>query len=195
MPARNVRNDGPGTLVLESPVGKGTDVALTRRYSWIRPGVLSCRVDWIEILPDGRQAIQIFQLENPDAIVARQRISPALPMGCLQLPLRERAGVRKHFEKPPHAKAVGKDTFLTRQSTEEKLGFPVQSLRALWPHVELILHSGTITGMVTGETDGGCRSQVYLGSDEWPVVEIEQLSPRLGPGKNSDTVEVELLRR
>jgi hypothetical protein len=47
--------------------------------------------------------------------------------------------------------------------------------------------------VVTGYPDLGFLTQIYLGADEWPVTEIEQLSPRLAPKKLGDVVEFSVL--
>ncbi|PTX99411.1 hypothetical protein DB346_16320 [Verrucomicrobia bacterium LW23] len=201
-PAESIQARDGNILELESPPGPGDAVAIRRTYRWCEAGKLECAVSWKETTPRGRQAIQIFQIAEGAVIEATpaSRLVDSAPRGFIRLPLSTRATTERVFDWPAQAtkSATGDTILLRRKPAEEKLGFPLQTLTARWPQGELHLHPGTSTGNPQGATDADTEfpSQVYLGADAAPFVEIEQLSQRLLPsqsdGRVSHTVIVEL---
>lgn len=195
-PAALVRLRSRDRLELVSPRGPGKAVAIRRTYRWKGNGVFECEVSWEEKTKQGRQAMQIFQLAHGAVLEARPTPTTEAPHGYVRLPIGTRLTTEKHFKEPEQVTRGGNRLLLRRKSKEEKLGFPVQMLIARWPKFELRLKPGSHFGRTTGEPDGGYNSQIYLGSDAVPLIEMEQLSPRLLPwlpgGRVSQTVLVEL---
>ena len=181
MPAEGVSLRGSSELEVRSPKGPGTDESIRRRYRWSAPGVLACTVSWTELVPSHRQAINVFQLSENTEVIATPVPSPAAPMGYVQLPISGRSATRYVFAPPPQAETRESRLLLRRQPTEEKLGFPLQPLTARWKDAELTLVQGKVHGVPVSSPGADYPSHVYLGGDAWPVLEIEQLSPRLRP--------------
>ncbi len=189
-----------GSLSVLSPSAGSGAPALHRNYRWVADGRLECVVEWTEARPGGRQAIQIFQIASGAAVEAEARPESRAPHGYVLLPLLDRPQVLRKFRVPPHVRRTGRRVILERAATEEKFGFVEQPLLARWPdRLELILHPGPSRGVVVDDPSEGYPTQVYLGSDAWPLIEIEQLSPRLRPEKPdhtvSHTVTIELNHR
>ncbi len=188
-----------GSLSVVSPSAGSNAPALHRTYRWIADGRLECVVEWFESRPAGRQAIQIFQIAPGAVVEAEARPESPAPRGYVLLPLLDRPGLLRKFRAPPQVRRAGRRVILERAATEEKFGFAEQPLRARWPdRLELILHPGPGRGEVIDDPTEGYPTQVYLGSDAWPLIEIEQLSPRLRPeapgGSVGHTVTIELIR-
>lgn len=197
-PARSVTLRRPELLEIESPAGKGDAVSIRRTYRWLKNSRLECGVSWQESSSVGRQSMQIFQLKEGVVFEARAKPAGETPRGFVRLPIGPRPTTARNFAWPAHASRSGTHIQLQRRSQEEKLGFRTQKLIARWPGGEIVLHPGRITGRVSGEPDKGYNSQIYLGADERPAVEFEQLSPRLAPHQPGDrvgqTVVLELRR-
>lgn len=195
-PARSVRLRPGNILEVESSGGVGNAVAIRRTYRWRGQGRLECGVSWQENTARGRQSVQIFQVAAGAVFEARPGPGSSTPRGFVRLPLAGRPTTETTFAWPRQARQAGDRVLLGRMPEEEKLGFPPQTLSARWPEGQLRLHPGRITGWASGDPDHGFPSQVYLGGDAWPVLEIEQLSPRLRPwrtgGRVGHTVLVEL---
>jgi len=185
-------------LEVLSPQGSDEAPAIRRTYRWRRDGLLECEMSWREKSAGGRQAINIFQVSNDAIVEARARPSPAARRGFVLLPIAGRPGVQAAFPLPTQITVQRDRVLLRRGRDEEKVGFLEQTLIARWPQGEMRLHPGHIRGVKRGEPEKGFRAQVYLGSGPWPVVEIEQLSPRLRPRFPSATVgqavRVELIK-
>ncbi len=198
MPAESIKLRAGNLLEVESPGGVGEAVAIRRTYRWRGDGRLECGVSWQETSDRGRQAIQIFQVDAAAVVEAHPAPGPSAPRGFVRLPLAGRPTTETIFAFPRQAKVALNRVFLRRGREEEKLGFPEQTLFARWPVGQLRLHPGRINGRVVGDPDGGFPTQIYLGAHDWPVLEVEQLSPRLLPwlpgGRVSHTVLVELRR-
>jgi hypothetical protein len=64
----------------------------------------------------------------------------------------------------------------------EKLGFQPQTLAARIDDIVLEVSAGTGSGEVKATPDDGFVTQVYLGSGENQLIELEQLSPLYAPG-------------
>jgi hypothetical protein len=192
-----LRDDG----ILELQTGDGGEKAplLTRTYHWKSEGWLVCGVSWLETRPEGRQSIQILQIDRQAEVVALPGSFAAAPRGYVRMPITKRKTTEREFPVPSHVRVEGDAVIMRLESEEEKLGFPVQPLLTRWKDVELRLHPGRWQGAEAGDPDEGFRAHVYLGSKDWPVLEIEQLSPRLRPSAPgtavSHTVEIELSER
>jgi hypothetical protein len=178
--------------------GDGTAV-LTRSYRWIGEGRLECQVTWKAPHPQGYQSIQIVQLAGEPVVEARPLPRPDAPRGFVRLPLTSRPKMEKNFVVPSHIRPRNGQVEMHRTGEEEKLGFPGQVLTAKWKNHELRLHPGSFEGRESGDPDEGFRSQIYLGPEAWPVLEMEQLSPRLQPINRGSSVShkvmIELLKR
>lgn len=180
-PAASVRLLKSGWLEVLSPVGPKGEAAIRRSYRWSREGLFASSVSWKETSSLGRQAMNILQVENSATVLARAKPSAHAPLGFARIPTEAGQVVETKIARPRVAFIRGNQVFLRRGGNQEKLGFLPQPLTARWRTVELIMHPGRVWGLVGSEPDDGFRSQVYLGSDEWPVLEIEQFTPRLRP--------------
>jgi len=181
MPANRITLRRPWELEVVSPSGAGSDVAITRRYRWAGPGILECTVLWTENLPAPRRSINIIQLAKNAIVFAEAKPTPGAPNGYAQLPIHGRPGTQQKFASPPQVQRQGRHLTLTRRPTTEKLGFSQQTLTARWPDAELALVPGKVHGIPQTSPEADYPSHVYLGGDGSPVVEIEQISPRLRP--------------
>lgn len=194
--ADTVKLKAGGQLEVASPENSVKVPSIRRIYRWSRPGLLECRVVWAEEERDGRQSVNVLQLADGAIVEAKASPNPSAPNGFVQIPLSGPLAPVARFAVPAQAKVTGNRVLMRRASSEAKLGFPVQTLTARWPDAVLVLRPGRTEGRVTGDPDSGFRSHVYLGPDEWPVMEIEQLSPKLSAWKKgrdvSFTVSIEL---
>jgi hypothetical protein len=191
-PAATVKVAAPNVLEVTSQEADNFP-SITRKYSWSRGGQLVCKASWRETQSQGRQAIHILQLAEGMTITARFKKNRLAPLGFVKLPISQRPEIQCHFKNPPHATRSRHQIHFRRKTTEEKFGLPVQPLVAANSEVVLRLRPGKFRGVVTGYPDLGFLTQIYLGADEWPVTEIEQLSPRLAPKKLGDVVEFSVL--
>lgn len=190
-PAARVLSQPQGLLEIATPPGNPQAPELLRTYQW-KNNQLVCGVFWQEQSATGRQAIHILQI-RADATV-RARPHPHASPAYVRLPLSSRPTTETTFPTPPHILSQQNGEFtLIRRDKEEKLGFPVQPLHAAFPGLEIILHPGRWIGIESGDPDHGFRSHVYLGPHDWPVLEIEQLSPRLTPARPGTTVGHEII--
>lgn len=187
-PAASVRVIRGGALEVLSPEARDFP-SIRRTYHWSRSGLLICKSSWNEHQLRGRQAIHILQMAEGMTLTAKANKTAKVPRGFVKLPISNRPEIQTHFKSPPHVNRSGNQLEFRRWKTEEKFGFSVQTLIASRPGEELRLHPGKHRGIVTGYPDHGFLTQIYLGSDQWPVTEIEQLSPRLAPKKPGGTVE------
>ena len=180
-PAASVRLLRSGWIEIISPAGPKGEAAIRRTYRWSREGLLTCSVSWKETSARGRQAMNILQIENSANVQARAEPGTHAPLGFARIPTDAGQVVDTKITCPPQAVIRGDRVFLRRGGRQEKLGFRPQPLTARWRTAELIMHPGRVWGLAGSDPDLGFRSQVYLGSDEWPVLEIEQFTPRLRP--------------
>jgi hypothetical protein len=198
-PARSVKLLQPDLLEVESAGGSGNAVPIRRTYRWIAKGRLECGVSWEEKLSRGRQSMQIFQLADGAVFEARPKPTATVPLGFVRLPIGPRPTTEKIFPWPKQASESGNRVLLRRGAEEEKLGFPTQTLSARWPQGELFFHPGWIEGKISEDPDDGYNAQIYLGGGDVPLLEFEQLSPRLIPqhpgARVGHTVELELRSR
>jgi hypothetical protein len=197
-PAASVRKISNNALEVKSPESAGCP-SIRRVYRWERNGRLVCKSSWKEERPKGRQVIHILQMTEGTTVTAEPKKSELAPLGFVKLPLTNRPGIQTEFKAPPHGHRSGHQMTFRRLKTEEKFGLPVQTLVASKSDVELRFHPGKFRGVVTEFPDLGFLTQIYLGSDAWPVTEIEQLSPRLIPKNREEEVEfsvvVELIKK
>lgn len=187
-PALTVKLRRPDLLEVESPAGTGDAVAIRRTYRWSANGRLECGVSWEERTRRGRQAMQIFQLAGDVVFEAIPKPTGSVPRGFVRLPIGSRPATETIFPLPRQATRSGDRILLRRKSAEEKLGFPTQTLSARWPQGALLLRAGRIKGKTVEEPDRGFNAQIYLGGDDVPLLEFEQLSPRLIPWRPGDRV-------
>lgn len=153
---------------------------LVRTYAW-RDDVLHCTASW----SDARfQGIHILQLPPQAVVRVRREVSDALPLGYALLPIFRRPEVLTDREvSPVVARVEGDEIVLRYANVAEKIGVAPQEIVAEIGAYRLSLRRGRMDGMSATEPDLGMLTQVFLGSDENPFTEIEQLTPLGGEGE------------
>lgn len=176
--------------------------ALIRRYT-LRPDGLLMTLAWPDdaSAPGRFQALQILQLRTDARVTLTPRPTPEAPLGHGLLALATRPHVRVDAPLPDGfavpapppidatdatravaTGAAGSALTFCFNGREEKFGFPPQ------PVFVRMADDGTSFRLVpmaaVGEPlapvpEAGLTTQLYFGAAEWPLVEIEQLSPRL----------------
>ena len=184
--AASVQTDGPRlSLTLRRPDKNRPQ--LKRSYRWDHD-VLFCEASWSGGNGD-YQAIQILQLPLSATVQAR-RLSENAP-GFVRFDTKGKQG----FE----AKVLGQEVTLTSvdtvrlaaTGTPAKFGFRPHTLDAHIGDYGMELGRGDMQGIVLNAPDRGFETQVFLGGEKYPFVEIEQLTPRLknrGPEENTFTM-------
>jgi hypothetical protein len=154
---------------------------LQRDYFW-SDGALHCRIH----ARGGRRAAQIIEIlqVRPEAVVTvNARPEEHARHGYVQLHLGRTPSPQPVFTPPPHVTERGHGVvelrFLNRT---EKLGFKPQTLSARLADVVLEVSPGETVGEVVSTPDDGFVTQVYLGSGENQLIELEQLSPMFRAG-------------
>ncbi len=193
------------TLTLLLPHTSPHFPQLARTYQ-LHPEGLDLGVSWkpnsnptpLELSgPQAYQAVHILQLA-PEATV-KLRIQPTreLPLGYGLLPLLHRREIILNrplspgFFKASPSPTVSSVLQFTGQ--EEKIGVPLQPLWVHFPEGDCFrLEPATFQGQpsVLPPPEAGLYSQIYFGADQWPMVEVEQLSPRLEPTTPGEAVSV-----
>lgn len=178
-PAR-IEADG-ARLMLELPPS-GTDWPDVRReYEW-DGDALHCRVT----ARGGRRPAQIIQIIQvvPDAVVsARVKADERAPRGYVQLHLGRHPSPQPAFARPAHVTELRDGALELRFiNRTEKLGFAAQTLSARIGDIALDVSGGATSGRTRSTPDDGYVTQVYLGSGENQLIELEQLSPLFEPG-------------
>jgi len=163
------------SLRLTLPRPDKTRPQLIRAYRWT-DGVLHCRVAWSGGVGD-HQAIQILQL--PSHAIVEAQLSPKTS------PRFVRFDTKGKQESIPEVLGEGamllSGGLLRLQSRGEpdKYGFPPGTLHARIGGHDLALGRGTVEGIALKSPDRGFDTQVYLGGETWPFIELEHLTPRL----------------
>ena len=148
---------------------------LTRVYFWA-DGRLHCDAR----ASGGTRTAQIIHILQVPAL-AEVRVhaapKPDAPRGYVQVHLGRHPSPRKIFPTPPHVteSAAGELT-LKFADRMEKLGFTPQPLVARIGANNLTIDRGASHGAVDSTPDDGYVTQVYLGSGQSPLIELEQLS-------------------
>ncbi len=172
-----------GKLELTMPdAGQGWP-RLTRVYFWSE-GALHCDVR----LSGGSRSAQIIQIfQTPPATVPALRAEPApgAPRGYVQVHMGRQPSPRYEFETPPHVAVVDDLVRLKFLDRTEKLGFKPQPIAAKLGDVHWVVARGVSTGAELSVPDDGYATQVYLGSGESQLIELEQLSPLWAAGTDA----------
>ncbi len=181
-------------LHLTLPRPDKTRPQLSRAYCW-KNGVLHCRVAWAGGVGD-HQAIQILQLP-PHAIVEALP-SPTTTPGFVRFDTKGKQ-TRTHEALGESATRVSAKTLRMQSRVDpDKYGFPPHTLNARIGDHGLALGAGAWEGVAMESPDHGFDTQVFLGGQKYPFVEIEQLTPRLknrGETENSVTIWIKPTRR
>ncbi len=173
-----------GQLRLElSPVDGGWP-DLVRTYQW-QGDTLVCGA---EFHGGSRPAqfISIFQVPRTAEILMRADPGLDLPNGYVQLPSGAGPFARK-FTETDHVErsATGQIVRLRHLGRIAKLGFEPQTIIAHIAGYKLSVARGPETGERIGEPDEGFHAQVYLGREDEPFIELEQLTSLWAGGKSA----------
>lgn len=169
-------------LTLVHPQTNSAYPQLMRTYT-LFDDRLQLSVAWI---CDGtpHQSLQIVQLQ-PDAVAEAIAVpTDEVPHGFGRMPMGERPGVGLDEPMPDDVAAPFPPAEhrwrLRVAGRAEKLGFAPQALPAEFPGgVRLVYSPGRYTGVAVDAPEAGLLSQIYLGSTEAPLLELEQFSPLL----------------
>lgn len=153
---------------------------LVRTYAWSGHQLLM-GLSWRAEGTRHFQAIHILQMSG--CTVARLPVQDTawLPFGYGVIdPDQSRLVIPQDGDHPSVARTGGQ--LLVQRSTRMvKLGFTPQSLEAYSRGYRVRLHPHSHRGELLDAPDAGLVTQVFLGDLGFELVEIEQLSPRLGP--------------
>jgi hypothetical protein len=174
-----------GWLELALPESGGGWARLTRAYRWDGDALL-CRVS----VTGGAHAAQVMQIvQVPASAVVRvvQAVpSTEAPSGFYLLRVGVPDQVVREFSWPAHAVREADGALTWRPTgTVIKVGFAPQPLVATIGAYELSLAPAGETGVVAGAIDGGYTTQLYLGREGTPFIELEQLSSRFAAGADA----------
>jgi hypothetical protein len=180
-----------GVLKLRQPHGDVTYPPITREYTW-EDGRLRCTARW----PDQGRAyygMHVIPVDLPFVGSAKLVKTSELPLGMVEVKLE---GANTDGFLPHPALSVEGDTVTLRGGQKViKLGFSPQTLtidrRGGW---KLAVSPGPHQGQVAGVPDHGYVSQIWVGSSEHDLAELEQLTPYLRGdehGECSSTIYVE----
>jgi hypothetical protein len=165
---------------------------LTRTYAWSDDGLV-CGVRQNGGTHEA-QIIQILQVPSVAIVRATAHVDAATPEGFVVLQIGAQDPVRRAFPWPAAMAREGEGLLVMRATGKvEKFGFAPQPLRAMLPGSELTLARGDETGRIVEQLDAGYNTQVYLGREGVPFLEIEQLSPRFAAGPDGGSATI-LLR-
>ena len=168
-----------GVLRLVMPDAGDGWPRLTRTYRW-DGAKLVCGV---EISGGTRpaQIIEIMQVPRTALVQALVPPEPAAPAGYVLLPAGSNHELLTDFPPPPQVTLTGRALLLRHIGVILKPGFRPQTLAGIEGKFSVIVGRTEPSGAVTGPTDRGFLTQVYLGGPE-PFIELEQLSPLFSPG-------------
>lgn len=171
-----------GWLELAMPESGSGWATVTRAYRWDGDALL-CRVS----VAGGAHPAQVMQIvQVPAAAVVRvARVTPtaAAPAGFFVLRVGQQDQVVREFPWPAHATREADGALAWRPTgTVIKTGFAPQPLVATIGAYELTLAPAGETGTVVGAIDDGFTTQLYLGREGVPFIELEQLSSRFTAG-------------
>jgi hypothetical protein len=173
--AENVRVDGARLELKLADAGDGWP-RLTRVYRWEEDGRLHC-----EALSNGgtrsAQFIHIVQVPAEAEVEVHSAPRPDLPVGYAQLHLGRTPSPQRKFQPLPHVSESAGVLHLRVANVKEKLGFEPQPLVARSEGSGLRVERGVSDGVLLAAPDEGLFTQVYLGDNHTPFIELEQLSP------------------
>jgi hypothetical protein len=148
---------------------------IVREYYW-RDGRLHCAALTRGGTRDA-QVIQIVQLPATAVVEARATPTTETPRGYVLLAIGQPAAPRRIFDAPPHVSGPPEALALRYLNRVEKFGFLPETLVARVGPWGLRVGRGEVEGHAVTTPDEGFVTQVYLGNDNTPVIELEQLSP------------------
>jgi len=165
-----------GVLTLHHPHTDKAYPPITREYAW-EEGRLRCTARW----PDQGRAyygMQVIPVDLPFVGSAKLVKTPALPLGMVEVKL---DGANTDGFLPHPAITIAGDTATLRGSQKViKIGFSPQTLtidrRDGW---KLAVSPGPSQGKTAESPDHGYLSQIWVGSPEHDLAELEQLTPYL----------------
>jgi len=164
---------------------------LTRAYRW-KDGALLCETAWAGGSGD-HQAIQILQLPLSATVEARQ-LSTIAP-GFVRFDTKGNQSLLSLVLGDEVSLMPGRVVRLAPRAAVAKFGFSAQTLHARIGVYGMEFIRGEIQGGVLDAPDQGFETQVFLGNEKYPFIEMEQLTPRLknrGDAPNVFTVLIKL---
>lgn len=183
--AEQVRADGARLELAMPDAGDGWP-RLTRVYA-IVAGRLACGVRVSGGGTRDAQVVQILQTLPKTTVDLRPAPGAAAPLGFLLAP---------PISGRTHALVPTADTEqMTRTETGVRLRYITKMEKLAFPPQEIVAHSDAVTlrvargqtrGTEVGAPDEGFYTQVYLGDNHAPFVELEQLSPLWKAGEPAE---------
>lgn len=174
---------------------------LTRRYKILPDALLlvaAWRVGSAAPPAAARQAVHILQTRTDTIVYLEKRPLRSVPLGYGLLALSDRPGPLLDAPLPRDIATLysRKEPDLLRlafSGREEKIGVAPQPIVArVFGGYEFrffpVVHNGIPTSPAD-DPDAGLRTQAYFGSDNWAMVELEQLSSRLAPATGEGWIE------
>ena len=175
--AKSVEVNGD-ELILTEPHDDPALPALKRIYAW-KSGGLVLTAEWSGGNRDW-QGIHILQIPGTATARVRAPVSRDLPNGYALLPLADRSAIETNFNESPCVTREKDLLTIRRQGTEDKIGVAAGEITVREGAYGLRISPATYTGTVTGPTeDATVPTQIYAGTDAYPFLEVEQLTPRL----------------
>lgn len=165
-----------GVLVLRQPHNDKNYPPITREYTW-EEGRLRCTARWQD---QGRAyyGMHVIPVDLPFVVSGKLVKTPELPQGMVEVKLE--GANRDGFLPHPAIEVTGETATLRGGQKVVKIGFSPQTLtidrRDGW---KLSVSPGPCQGKPSGIPDYGYLSQVWVGSTEHDIAELEQLTPYL----------------
>jgi len=157
---------------------------LTREYFW-RDGRLHCNARASGGTRDA-QIIHILQVPALAEVELQATPTADAPRGYVLVHLGRQPSPEGKFSPPKQVAEVAGKLQLKFTNTMEKLGFTPQPLLARIGHASLRVERGESAGNALTLPDEGFATQVYLGNDQSPLIELEQLSPLWRAGEDAN---------
>lgn len=173
--AATVLTRGP-TLVLAQPRHDPSFPAVTREYDW-DGARLRCTARWADEGPPFF-GMHVVPVDLPFVGAAQLVKSAAVPLGMVEVRMEDArvSGFLPH----PAVSVAGADALLTAGRRVIKAGFSPQPLSIARAHGwRLTVRPGPYEGIPAGAPDHGYLSQIWVGSPEHDLAELEQLTPYL----------------
>jgi hypothetical protein len=167
-------------LVLTTPDAGDGWPHLQREYAW-HDGRLHCTVR-IEGGTRPAQVIQIFQVPALSAVTVAAEHHADVPHGYVLLHLGRPSSPIRNFAPRPQVTLREATLQIRFNGTPEKIGVQSQPLFAAQGNYRLSVSRGESAGPVESVPDDGYLTQIYLGRQSEPFIELEQLSPAWRPG-------------
>jgi len=189
-PADSVSSSGPVLTVVQAHFDPAYP-AVVREYAW-EGRRLRCTARWKD---DGRPyfGIHVIPVDVPVSVQARLEKSGEAPAGAVAA---EMVAPEPPLSLPHPSVAVEGDLATVSSGIKTlKIGFAPQALTVAraggWT---LSVLPGPFEGVAQGAPDHGFLSQVWVGSAQVPLAELEQLSPGLrgdAHGRCASTIYLE----